>query len=152
MFGSTTEFFFRHVLGIQQQPGTKGFASIHFQPSVLLSTQYLQVCNQLKSSNGTLRRPHGDISAGWVCDGTSVTYTVATPVGVDAVVYYPLSSKGAKTPIFEGDAKVWDGNTFVGSTIPGIISAETSPQGNSVMISIHSGSYSFDSTSLPRSM
>lgn len=152
MFGSTTEFFFRHVLGIQQQPGTKGFASIHFQPSVLLSTQYLQVCNQLKSSNGTLRRPHGDISAGWVCDGTRVTYTVATPVGVDAVVYYPLSSKGAKTPIFEGDAKVWDGNTFVGSAIPGIISAETSPQGNSVMISIHSGSYSFDSTSLPRSM
>ena len=164
MFGATTEFFFRHVLGIQQSPGTRGFSSIVFRPSVLLSTQYLKVCSSLKSVNGTLRRPHGDIHAGWVCDagasgadtsgaggggggggGGGVAYNVGTPVGVDAVVYFPLAAKDATTAIFEGGKKVWDGATFVGSAIPGLEGAAVSLDGNSIIIRIKSGGYAFSS-------
>lgn len=163
MFGATTEFFFRHVLGIQQSPGTRGFSSIVFRPSVLLSTQHLKVCSSLTSVNGTLRRPHGDIHAGWVCDagasgaggadagaaggggGGGVAYNVGTPVGVDAVVYFPLAAKDATTAIFEGGKKVWDGATFVGSAIPGLEGATVSLDGNSIMFRIKSGGYAFSS-------
>ena len=62
-----TEFFFRHLVGIQQAPGSVAFKEVHFRPSILLTSAFLGACKDLGSANGTLRRPHGDISAAWAC-------------------------------------------------------------------------------------
>merc|ERR1711937_936251 len=95
----TTEFFFRHIAGIQQETGSRGFSMIVFSPSILLTPSLLSICQNVSSVNATLRRPHGDIKAAWHCSDQGISYSVSTPVSVPAMVRLPLSSKSETTTI-----------------------------------------------------
>ena len=106
MFGSTSEFFFRHLAGIQQLPGTRGYTSLVFHPSVLLSSSTSGglggVCANLSWVNATMVRPHGNITANWAChashDGIAY-YEITTPVGVpQSRVHVPVAAHKGGTP------------------------------------------------------
>jgi hypothetical protein len=119
MFGATTEFFFRHLAGIQQPPTGTGFSAINFKPSILLSPAHLTICANLSSVKGTMRRPHGEISASWECNddtaaATGVVYNISVPVGVPASVWLPLSKAGGKTAVQESGTVIWDGTSAAG--------------------------------------
>ena len=61
MFGATTEFFFRHLLGIQQAEHSRGYKHVVFRPSVLLSPAHLAICANLSSVQGTLLPPSSSV-------------------------------------------------------------------------------------------
>jgi hypothetical protein len=122
MFGSASEFFYRHLAGIQQAPGSRGYRMIRFRPSILFSTgdgaaTLSLVCANLSAVDASMHRPIGTIKASWACKmGTTNTtnssnlvagisdvlqlleYNVSTPVGVASTVQMPALSgaKGAK--------------------------------------------------------
>jgi hypothetical protein len=108
MFGSASEFFYRHLAGIQQAPGSRGYRVILFRPSVLLSTgdgaaAPSLVCANLSAVEAAMHRPIGTIKAAWACKIEADTlraleYNVSTPVGVTSTVQLPALSgvKGAK--------------------------------------------------------
>jgi hypothetical protein len=146
MFGSTTEFFFRHVAGIQQKKGTRGYTSLRLHPSVLLSPSLLEVCTNLSWVNASMVRPHGTIRASWACTPDSLRYNVTLPVSTNGEVYLPLPRKGEKTLVKEGGHVVWDGTKFISGTV-GVDAAVVSADGLSVVLQIRSGRYTFSSSS-----
>jgi len=149
MFGSTSEFFFRHLAGIQQSPGTRGYSSIHFRPSVLHTPSLLNICKNLSWVNASLTRPHGVISASWACiDGSmGIQYNVSTPVGVLANVSIPAMAHGSKTLVKEGESTLWDGEQYIPG-VKGVRSAALETDRTSVIVSIGSGRFSFSASAI----
>ena len=154
MFGSTTEFFYRHLAGIQQAEGAAGigYRRLRLRPSVLLTPRGLAVCANLSAVNATLTRMVGVIRASWACDtkdegATGVRYSVSTPVGVGAEVHLPLAVRGAKTSVTEGGKLVFDGSKLVPG-VDGVLAAALAPDGASVVVEVASGSYAF--STVPR--
>ena len=146
MFGATTEFFFRHLLGIQQAEHSRGYKHVVFRPSVLLSPAHLAICANLSSVQGTLLRPHGEISASWACDSDTavakgIAYNVSVPIGVAATVDLPLSAQGAKTIVKESDIIIWDGAKQAGH-VAGVTSV-TLAQDSIRVQTVGAGQYRF---------
>ena len=73
MFGATTEFFFRHLLGIQQAEHSRGYKHVVFRPSVLLSPAHLAICAIAFSSRSmsTVGPQNSPSSRGWIAITTS---------------------------------------------------------------------------------
>ena len=148
MFGSTSEFFFRHLAGIQQAPGTVGFRSIRFHPSILLTPHLLSVCANLSAVNASMRRPRGEIAASWACNPTheGITYAISTPVGVPSTVHLPVASTQAPTVVRVVDGGsavvVWDGSKYVPG-VTGVRSAMIAEDRSSVTVSVGPGRYVF---------
>jgi alpha-L-rhamnosidase len=150
MFGSTSEWFFRHLAGIQQAPGAmRGYRSLVFHPSVLLSPAGLSVCANLSWVNASMLRPHGTISAAWACNAQhdGISYELVTPVGVQSHVHVPVVAKGAKAKVEESGIVIWDGSRFV-SGVVGVLGAVLAGDAQSVEVTIGAGRYKFSSTPL----
>jgi alpha-L-rhamnosidase len=167
MFGSASEFIFRHVAGIQQAPATRGFRAIEFHPSVLLaaaaadadgtSAAAVDVCAELGGVNASMVRPHGEIKAAWACRQSSeiagsgmaalargITYSIALPVGVPSRVHLPLvGGPGRPTRVAESGAEIFDGSKFIAGAARGVAAAALGEDGLSVVIETGSGSYTF---------
>ena len=113
---------------------------------MLLSPAHLAICANLSSVQGTLLRPHGEISASWACDSDTavakgVAYNVSVPIGVAATVDLPLSAQGAKTIVKESDIIIWDGVKQAGQ-VPGVTSV-TLAQDSIRVQTVGAGQYRF---------
>jgi hypothetical protein len=169
-FGSASEFIFRHVVGIQQATGSRGYTAIEFHPSVLLAAAAIatsadggtvpavDACAELGGVNASMVRPHGEIKAAWTCNTTpqsqgqgagGITYSITLPVGVTSRVHLPLNAGGKPTQVAESGAVVFDGSKFVAGAAQGVMAAALATDGLSVVVETQSGSYSF-STSSPK--
>ena len=152
MFGSVTEFFFRHLAGINQRPGTRGFSSIVFKPAILMTPKFLAVCANLSSVSSRLLRPNGEIVATWDCaaDHRGISYTIRTPVGVPSSAHLPVAATAAATVVTFSDGAgagtvVWTGSKYV-SGVAGVESAMMAPDGKSVVVGLGPGAYTFTTT------
>ena len=78
--GSVGEWFYRFLLGIDQQPGTAGFGELLLRP---------HPGGSLDWARGSYRSVRGTISAGWKRDRGRFTYWAELPPNVTATVRIP---------------------------------------------------------------
>jgi alpha-L-rhamnosidase len=84
--GSIGEWLYRFVLGIDQEPGTAGFARPLLRP---------HGGQPLTSARGSCQSVRGTISAGWETAGDQFTYRIELPANVAASVHVPSGEPGA---------------------------------------------------------
>jgi alpha-L-rhamnosidase len=78
--GSVGEWLYRFVLGIDQQPGTAGFARPLLRP---------HPGTPLTWARGSYQSVRGTISTSWECSGNRFAYRVELPPNVIASVHVP---------------------------------------------------------------
>jgi hypothetical protein len=69
MFGSNSEYYFKHLAGLQQAPQSSGWAALNLRPAVWSEHRNLSICANLSSVNATLDTPRGLAAASWSCGG-----------------------------------------------------------------------------------
>ena len=79
-FGSVGDWLYRYMLGIDQAPGTAGFARPVLRP---------HPGGSLTFARGWHQTPRGRISAGWERSGGQLAYRVELPANVTATVCLP---------------------------------------------------------------
>ena len=85
--GSVGEWVYRFLLGIDQQPGSAGFADLLMRPQV-------DPGGSLSWARGSYRSVRGVIRAGWQRTGGEFSYQVELPANVTATVRLPAGPDG----------------------------------------------------------
>jgi alpha-L-rhamnosidase len=116
--GSVGEWLFRHVAGIELDPGTPGFQKFVLRPFIGRGLDF---------ARASYRTMHGEIASEWERDGDKLTWAVRIPVNTTAEVYVPAAANSAVT---EGGAPVdkstslrvigRDGNFLVCEAVSGV--------------------------------
>jgi alpha-L-rhamnosidase len=84
--GSIGEWLYRFMLGIDQEPGTAGFARPLLRPHPGKPVGF---------ARGSYQSVRGTISAGWEMHGNQFTYRLELPANVTASVHVPSSDPSA---------------------------------------------------------
>ena len=69
--GGTTEYYFKHLAGIQQQPNSRGWSDLVFKPTVWIPARNRSICANLSSAKASLVTSRGLVSAEWSCQTTA---------------------------------------------------------------------------------
>ena len=67
MFGSISEWYFKHLAGIQQETTSRGWERIVFRPRVWIQARNASICGNLSSAHATVLTSRGTVGAAWVC-------------------------------------------------------------------------------------
>ena len=65
--GGTSEFYFKHLAGIQQDPSSRGWERIVLKPVVWIPARNSSICANLSSARASLVTSRGRISSSWDC-------------------------------------------------------------------------------------
>jgi alpha-L-rhamnosidase len=65
--GGTSEFYFKHLAGIQQAPTSRGWERIVLKPAVWVPARNLSICANLSSAEASVVTSRGPIRAAWRC-------------------------------------------------------------------------------------
>jgi len=158
MFGSISEWFFKHLAGIQQAAGGRGWDKITLRPQVWIPALNDSICGNLSEARGSVATSRGVIEAAWTCgvaaqapDQTphyvvnstaAFTYAVQVPVGSTAVVHLPMmTSSCASGNVSESGTVMWEDGKFVAGAAVGVSSALC--EGGDLVMAVGSGSYAF---------
>ena len=155
MYGSQGSFYYEHVAGIRQAPGTRGWRRIVLDPSVLrprrpiaLATDspITPVCAltgdaKLTSAAARTATPLGFAAIGWFClngsGGDGLLLNATVPVGATAQLFLPSSFGSTVT---EAGATIFDAGKFV----PGVLGVLAGAvREGAYVIELLSGSYNF---------
>jgi hypothetical protein len=124
MFGQATEWFYKHLAGIQPDPAGPGYAKIIIRPNPV---------GDLKWASGSVHTIRGEVASRWRRDGRRLTLNVTIPANATATVYLPAAPD---QPITEG-----------GLPLDEIVEVEyRGRDGDRAILQIGSGRYQFEST------
>jgi alpha-L-rhamnosidase len=84
--GSIGEWLFRHVAGIDLDPGAPGFQRFVLRPFP---------GGGLTSASASYRTMHGEISSSWTLSGEEFSWNVTVPANTSAVVFIPADPSRA---------------------------------------------------------
>lgn len=83
--GGTSEYYFKHLAGIQQYPSSRGWERIMLKPAVWIPARNVSICANLTSATASLATSRGLIAASWACANTIPVAPVAPPVTKDSL-------------------------------------------------------------------
>ena len=82
MYGAgTSEYYFKHLAGIQQAPDSRGWEGIVLRPSVYIPSQNNSICANLSHAKASLVTSRGLLSAAWQCADAVVPPPPPSPDG-----------------------------------------------------------------------
>lgn len=156
-FGSNSEWYFKHLAGLQQTSGSIGWLSLDFSPAVWSDTRNISICQNLSSTAATLETPRGVAAASWRCGAAVASafvppltaaavaarfyYNVTVPIGSAATARLPtMGTTPSAVQITESGRLVWSQGGFAPG-VPGVASAKV--VGTAVSFKIGSGTYRF---------
>ncbi len=131
MFGSVGTWFYKALAGINQQPGTAGYAHILIEP---------QVVEDLHWASGSIYTLRGMVSSSWVHKPGVITLKVAIPVGAESTVILPSEPQWTNITVRESGHLVWQAGQYQPGDA-GVTGASQTPAG--IAIQVGSGDYSF---------
>jgi alpha-L-rhamnosidase len=120
--GSVGEWLFRHVAGIELDPGVPGFQSFVLRPFV----------GGLDFVRANYRTMHGEIASEWKLKGNELSWSVCIPANTSARIFVPAKPG---TPVTESDAPIESASGF----------RMTGREGNFLVGEAVSGNYKFES-------
>lgn len=124
MLGQVTEWFYKYLVGIDVDPAGPGFSKIVIHPTPV---------GDLAWAEGTYNSIRGPIAVRWERTAGKFVLAVSIPANCTATVHVP--SKGG-TPVLEGGRD---------DDVPGVKFLRR--EGDTVVLSVGSGRYHFESTS-----
>eukprot|EP01051_Picozoa_sp_SAG22_P008211 SAG22_NODE_613_length_8567_cov_4.215163_2_plen_345_part_00 len=77
--GGTSEYYFKHLAGIQQAPGSRGWEHIVLKPAVWVPLTNLSICANLSSAEASVVTSRGQIRAAWRCASAATPSAPAPP-------------------------------------------------------------------------
>jgi alpha-L-rhamnosidase len=131
MFGSVGAWFYKVLAGIDQQPGTAGYAHLLIEP---------QVVEDLHWASGSIHTMRGLVSSSWVHTPGQISLKVIVPVGSDATVILPTELQWTNISVRESGRPIWQAGRYLPGD-PGVNSARQSRRG--IAVHVGSGDYSF---------
>jgi len=67
MFGANSEWYYKHLAGLNLAPGTRGWQHIDFHPRVWSAPASASICANLSSVEASVSTPRGLAAAAWSC-------------------------------------------------------------------------------------
>ena len=132
MFGSVTEYFYKHLAGIQspmEGKTTKGFKHINIQP---------YIPDKLDAVTASVNTVSGKIISDWKKNAGGFEISLSIPANTTATFAVPLEGKNIK--ITEGSTLIWENDSF-NNKVTGVTQIEKNT--DRLNISLLSGRYSF---------
>jgi hypothetical protein len=136
MLGEIMEWFYRGLVGIQNDPSGAGFKRIIIKPAIV---------SGLTSAMATFNSVSGPITNQWSVNGNQVTMNVAIPPGATATVYLPtLGTNLSQLVVQESGVTIWT-NGATAASAPSVTFAgiQTTNAQTSLLWAIGSGNYQF---------
>jgi len=137
MLGEIMEWFYRGLVGIQNDPAGPGFKKIVIKPAIM---------GGLTSAEATYNSVTGLIMNQWSVSGNQITMNVTIPPGATATVYLPtLGTNLSQLAVQESGVTIWT-NGATAATAPGVTFMGTLVTNGqaSLLWTIGSGTFQFN--------
>jgi alpha-L-rhamnosidase len=69
MFGSNSDWYFKYLAGLQQDPDSRGWQQLELHPQVWNNVRNVSICANLSSTEASILTPRGLLSGSWTCGG-----------------------------------------------------------------------------------
>lgn len=133
MLGAITEWYYKHLAGIQMEQGIPGFKKIVIKPVIV---------GNLQNASGTTQTIRGIVSSKWERNGKQLQLHVSIPYNCEATVYVPLL-KNTSITICEGNVVLVKNDSPTGNC-PEI--KYLGKEKDYAVFAVGSGSYNFSMT------
>ena len=143
MYGGSGSWYYSTLAGLQRAPGSRSWRDLVIAPPAP------GTLSNLTWANASIDTPMGLVSSSWSATrhGRYTLHAIVPPNAQARIVMPTINGVfDAQTTVSEGESEtlVWTGGAFVpGAGTNGIRSASASADGQSVLLTVGSGSYSF---------
>jgi alpha-L-rhamnosidase len=144
MYGGTGSWYYSTLAGLRRAPGSRSWRDLIIAPPAP------GTLSSLTWVNSSIDTPMGLVRSSWSATqkGRFTLRAIVPPNAQARIVMPTVNGDGQTAVVSEGEsaAVVWKDGGFVAGACDGIRSASASADGQSVVLTVGSGSYSFASS------
>ncbi len=138
MYGAPGAFYYTSLAGLRRAPGSRSWRALLLAPP----TNASGVWADLSAAAAQQDTPMGAVAVAWALGGAGYALNATLPPGATATVVVPTLRPAAEALVEEGGEPVWRGGAFVPG-VPGVAAGAASADGESVVLTVGSGVFSF---------